>query len=65
MPVLARLGCGHLDDFTGAAFDDDEAALPQRRALLGVRVGRASVALVTVIHIIFHASVGYKKKSIV
>ena len=34
--VLASLGGGHLDDLARAVLDDDEAVLPQSRALHGV-----------------------------
>ena len=33
MTVLASLGGGHIDDLAGTTFDDDEAVLPQGRAL--------------------------------
>ena len=42
--VLAGLGRGHLDDLTGAAFDDDEPVLPQSRALHGIRGRGAGVS---------------------
>lgn len=42
--VLASLGCRHVDDLAGTAFDDNEAVLPQGRALHRVREGGASVA---------------------
>ena len=35
MAMLASLGRGHLHDLAGATFDDDEAVLPQCRALHG------------------------------
>ena len=35
MTVLASLGGGHLDDLAGTVLDDDEAVLPQSRALHG------------------------------
>ena len=34
--VLAGLGGGHVDNLAGAALDDNEAVLAQRRALHGV-----------------------------
>lgn len=41
--VLAGLGGGHVDDLARAALDDDEAVLPQGRALHGVGRRRAGV----------------------
>jgi hypothetical protein len=41
--VLASLGGGHVDDLAGTALDDDEAVLPQGRALHGVSERGASI----------------------
>jgi hypothetical protein len=41
--VLARLGGGHFDDLAGTVLDDDEAVLPQCRALHGVRSGGTGI----------------------
>jgi hypothetical protein len=41
--VLAGLGGGHFDDLARAVLDDDEAVLPQRRALHRVRLGSAGI----------------------
>ena len=41
--VLASLGGSHIDDLTGATFDDNEAVLPQSRALHGVSGRGASI----------------------
>jgi hypothetical protein len=41
--VLARLRGGHLNNLAGAVLDDDEAVLPQGRALHGVRRGGAGI----------------------
>ena len=42
--VFASLGCRHVDDLAGTAFDDDEAVLPQGRALHRERHRGAGVA---------------------
>lgn len=41
--VLAGLGGGHLDDLARAVLDDDEAVLPQSRALHGVGGGGTGI----------------------
>lgn len=41
--VLAGLGCGHVDNLARAVLDDNEAVLPQGRALHGIRSGSASI----------------------
>lgn len=41
--VLAGLRGGHLNDLAGAVLDDDEAVLPQSRALHGVRLGGTGI----------------------
>jgi len=41
--VLARLRGGHLDNLAGTVLDDDEAVLPQSRALHGVGGGGAGI----------------------
>ncbi len=41
--VLSGLGSGHVDDLAGTTLDDDEAVLPQGRALHGVRGRGAGV----------------------
>ena len=41
--VLAGLRGGHLDDLARAVLDDDEAVLPQSRALHGVRGGGTGI----------------------
>lgn len=41
--VLAGLGGGHLDDLARAVLDDDEAVLPQSRALHGVGLGGTGI----------------------
>lgn len=42
--VLASLGGGHVDDLAGTTLNDNEAVLPQGRALHRVGEGGASVA---------------------
>jgi hypothetical protein len=41
--VLAGLRGGHLDDLAGTVLDDNEAILPQSRALQGVRQGGTGI----------------------
>ena len=41
--VLARLGGGHFDDLARAVLDDDEAVLPQSRALHWVGEGGTGI----------------------
>ena len=41
--VLAGFGGAHFDDLAGAALDDDEAVLAERRALHGVGGRGASI----------------------
>lgn len=41
--VLASLGGGHLDDLARAVLDDDEAVLPQSRALHGIGLGGTGI----------------------
>jgi hypothetical protein len=41
--VLASLGGGHLDNLARAVLDDDEAVLPQSRALHGVGGGGTGI----------------------
>jgi hypothetical protein len=41
--VLAGLRGGHVDDLAGTVLDDDEAILPQSRALQGVRQGGTGI----------------------
>jgi hypothetical protein len=43
MAVLSSLRSGHVDDFTGAIFDDHKTVLPQCRALHGVSSGRTRI----------------------
>jgi hypothetical protein len=43
VPMLASLGGGHFDDLAGAALNDNEAVLPQGRALHWVGGGGASI----------------------
>jgi len=66
--VFTRLGRGHIDDLAGAALDNNEAILPQRRALYGVgkgspRGGLLEGMLVLLIIIISHGDAWIPLKS--
>ena len=53
MTVLASLGCRHVDDLAGTILNDDEAVLPQGRALHGVGGRRAGIGRVEGVLMLF------------
>lgn len=63
--VLASLGGGHLDDLARAVLDDDEAVLPQSRALHGEGLGGTGIgALEGVLMLYIEVSVVLEERNL-
>jgi len=57
MAMLASLGSRHVHDLAGTVLNDDEAVLPQGRALHGVGGGGASISRIeSVLMLVFDIS---------